>query len=90
MEVSATPYTDDDINALALPYPTVYESTSTGMIEWKNRVSGELYDFYDYTYSYTDKDGVERSGSGEGSYPSFFIQNIVAGQAVNVIMLYSA
>jgi hypothetical protein len=87
VEIAATPYTDDDINALALPYPNIYESTSSGMIEWKNSVSGELYDFYSYEYSYTDKDGDTRGGSGTGSFPSFFVQNIVAGQTVDVTMI---
>jgi hypothetical protein len=87
VEIAATPYISDDVNALALPSPTIYESTSSGMIEWKNSVSGALFDFYGYTYSYTDKDGNVQNGSGEGSYPSFVIQNIVAGQTVDVTMI---
>jgi hypothetical protein len=86
VEIAATPYTIEDTRALALPFPTVYESTSSGMIEWKNDVSGEMFDFYSYTYSYTDKDGKLRNGSGEGSYPSFFIDNILAGQEIDVTM----
>jgi hypothetical protein len=86
VEIAATPYTIDDINALALPAPSVYESVSSGMLEWKNSVSGELFDFLGYEYSYTDKDDNKRNGSGTGDYPSFLIQNITAGQPVNITM----
>jgi hypothetical protein len=84
VEIALTPYTSDDLSALALPAPTFTESNTMALVEWKNRVSGDLFDFFSYTYSYTDRSGTLRTGSGDGDLPSFFIENVAWGQPVVV------
>jgi hypothetical protein len=85
-EISLTPYTSVDMNALALPSPVIIQSTTIALVEWRNSISGDLFDFLSYTYSYTDKDGNQKSGSFQGDIPSFFIENVNRGEPVTVTM----
>jgi hypothetical protein len=83
-EIALTPYTDADKNSLSLPAPSVLSSTTSAQVEWKTNLSSDMYDIFGYSYSYTDKDGNRRDGSGEGDVPSFFIENVDPGEPVSV------
>jgi hypothetical protein len=85
-EIGLTPYTSVDKDALALPSPVVFQSTTIALVEWRNSISGDLFDFLSFTYSYTDKDGNQKSGSAQGDLPSFFIENVNRGEPVTVTM----
>jgi hypothetical protein len=84
VEIAMTPYTSADRDALALPTPDVIQSTSSALVEWKSRLSSDLYDVYAYSYEYTDRSGDLRRGSGEGDAVSFFVENIVSNTPVPV------
>ncbi|MDR1896154.1 MAG: DUF4998 domain-containing protein [Prevotellaceae bacterium] len=86
-EIALTPYTADDESALALPSPLFIESTTMALVEWRNSVSNELFDFLSYEYSYKDKNGNTKSGSGVGDLPSFFIEDVEWGKVVQVTMV---
>jgi len=76
MEIAMTPYTDSDLDALSLSTPDVIQSTTSALLEWKSRLSSDLYDVYGYSYAYTDKNGDPGGGSGEGDAVSFFVENV--------------
>jgi hypothetical protein len=84
IEVSATPFTSNDRDALGLPVPVFLESTTVALVEWKNPISSDLFDMLSYTYTYADKNDAKRSGSGDGDFPSFFIENVKWGEPVTV------
>jgi hypothetical protein len=77
MEIALTPYTESDKDALSLSTPDVIQSTTSALVEWKSRLSSELYDVYAYSYAYADKDGDSIVGSGEGDAVSFFVENVL-------------
>jgi len=70
------PYTEENLNALELVVPMMIESTSAVVIEWKEPISAHTHTVFDYSYAYTDKDGMAHSGIGTGDVPSFFVENI--------------
>lgn len=84
LTIALTPFTSVDRDALAISTPVFLESTTVALVEWKNPISNDLYDMLSYTYSYYDRDSVQRSGSGENDFPSFFIENVKWGAPVTV------
>jgi hypothetical protein len=84
VEVSASPYTQSDLDALLLPDPTVNASTTAAQVEWKTNLSSRVYDVLNWSYSYTDRDGNVYEGSGEGDQPSFFVRNVTPGTPATV------
>jgi hypothetical protein len=76
VEIAMTPYTSADRDALALSTPDVIQSTTSALVEWKSRLSSDLYDVYAYTYEYTDKNGNISRGGGEGDAVSFFVEDV--------------
>jgi hypothetical protein len=75
-EVAVTPFTSEDVSALALTPPSIIESTTTVNVEWRNPIESELYKFARYSYEYTDRNGQIQGGSGDGNMPNFFVENI--------------
>ncbi|MDR0386093.1 MAG: DUF4998 domain-containing protein [Prevotellaceae bacterium] len=75
-EITMTPYTAADRDALALSAPDVIQSTSSALVEWKSRLSSDLYDVYAYSYEYRDRNGDLRRGGGEGDAVSFFVEDV--------------
>lgn len=86
VEVSVTPFTRDNMEALSVIKPYVLESDGFAKVEWKNPVSNELVEIKSYSYEYTDRDGNVMSGDGNGDLPSFMVENILAETDVPVIM----
>jgi hypothetical protein len=74
--IDLTPYTSVDRDGLNLPAPNMVQSTSSVNVQWASPLSSDLYDMYGYSYSYTDRSGTVRTGSGDGDDPSFVVQNI--------------
>jgi hypothetical protein len=84
VEVSASPYTQSDLDALVLPDPSIYASTTAAQVEWKTSISSRVYDVLNWSYSYTDRDGNVYDGSGEGDMPVFFVRNVTPGTPATV------
>jgi hypothetical protein len=84
VEIAMTPYTAADRDALALSTPDVIQSTSSALVEWKSRLSSDLYNVYAYSYEYVDRNGDIRRGGGEGDAVSFFVENVVRDTPVPV------
>jgi hypothetical protein len=84
VEIAMTPYTASDRDALGLSTPDVIQSTSSALVEWKSRLSSDLYDVYAYSYEYADRNGDIYSGSGEGDAVSFFVENVSPNTPVPV------
>ena len=84
LEIAVTPYTEADLQKLALTPPRLTESTSSALLEWQDHLSSAYYTMYDYTYEYLDKDNVSHMGEGNSDLPSFFVENVQQGQSVIV------
>jgi hypothetical protein len=84
IEAALTPFTADDVATLSLTPPSVVESTTAAVIEWRNPIQSDMYSFYRYSYEYTDRDGDTHSGGDNGNLPSFFVENINKGTDVPV------
>lgn len=80
------PYTKENVEALELVYPTIIESTSAALMEWKDHISAITHTVFRYNYNYTDKDGLARTGGDNGDLPSFLIENVDKGKDVPVTM----
>jgi hypothetical protein len=83
-EIALTPYTEYDKNALSLPTPVYLESTTVGLVEWKNPISNDSYDLLEYSYSYVNMFGDSITGSSKGDLPSFFIEDVTWGELLTV------
>jgi hypothetical protein len=87
LEISLTPYTSQDRDALGLTPPLTIESTSSVLVEWRSRLSSAtVFNFYSYRYSYRDRDNSVHGGEGEGDLPSFFVENIRKGEITSISM----
>jgi hypothetical protein len=84
VEIAMTPYTAADKDALGLYTPDIIQSTTSALVEWRSRLSSNLYNVYAYSYEYTDKTGNISSGGGEGDAVSFFVENIAPNTPVPV------
>jgi hypothetical protein len=84
MEIAMTPYTEADRDALALSTPDVIQSTTSALVEWKSRLSSDLYDVYAYTYEYLDINGDTCRGGGKGDAVSFFVENVAREKPIPV------
>ena len=73
------PYTKENLDALELLPPTVIESSSAALVEWREGISGYTHKVFSYTWRYTDKDLIERTGEENGDMPSFFVENVTKG-----------
>jgi hypothetical protein len=82
----AKPYTRSNLEGLSIVPPSIYGSSSAALLEWKDKITTRLFELLHYTYEYTDRDGVVHTGEGEGDPPSFFVENILTGQEIPVMM----
>lgn len=80
------PYTKENLDALGLVSPSIIESTSSALVEWKDRISAKTHTVLEYAYSYNDKDGAEHTGDGEGDTPSFFVENVEKAKDIPIGM----
>jgi hypothetical protein len=76
VEIAMTPYTAADRDALGLSTPDIIQSTTSGLVEWRSRLSSDLYDVYAYSYKYVDMNGDTCRGGGNSDAVSFFVENI--------------
>jgi hypothetical protein len=84
VEVSESPYTQADLDLLALPEPSVAASTSSAKVQWKTGLSSRLYDVLNWSYAYKDRNGNTVSGGDETDNPEFFVENVEHGESVSV------
>jgi hypothetical protein len=84
VEIALTPYTAPDLAALSLSTPDVIQSTTSALVEWKSRLSSDLYDVYAYSYAYADKNRDTVKGGGEGDAVSFFVENVLRDVSVPI------
>jgi hypothetical protein len=84
VEIALTPYTAPDRDALSLSAPDVIQSTTSALVEWKSRLSSDLYDVYAYSYAYADKNRDTIKGGGEGDAVSFFVEDILRDTPIPV------
>jgi hypothetical protein len=82
----ARPYTRSNLEGLSIVPPNVLGSSSAALLEWKDKITTRLFELLHYTYQYTDKDGVVHTGEGDSDPPSFFIENVLTGQEIPIIM----
>ena len=82
--VDVRPYTAENLQALQLMPPTVIESTSAALLEWKNPLSVNTHRVYRYEWQYADRDNFKQTGGGKGDVPSFFVENVVKNTEVPV------
>jgi hypothetical protein len=80
------PYTRSNLEGLSIVPPNIFGSSSAALLEWKDKITTRLFELLHYTYKYTDKDGVVHAGEGENDPPSFFVENVLTGQEIPVIM----
>ena len=80
------PYTKENLDVLELVVPTVIESNTAAMIEWKSSISAHTHTMYRYSYAYTDKDGKEHTGNGNGDVPSLFVENVEKEKEIPVAL----
>jgi hypothetical protein len=86
LTAEAKPYTRSNLEGLSIVPPSIFGSSSAALLEWKDKITTRLFELLHYTYQYTDKDGVIHSGEGDSDPPSFFIENVMAGQEIPVKM----
>ena len=79
LTAEARPFTKENLDALELVPPVIVESSTAALVEWRDRISTKIYTVYDYSYQYTDKDGVIHSGGEKGDLPSVLVENIQKG-----------
>ena len=85
-ETEVVPYTKENLDALELLPPSILESTSAALVEWRDRISALTHTVYRHSYSYFDKDGTQRTGSEKGDMPSFFVENVEKGINIPIAM----
>lgn len=86
-EIALIPFTESDIDALAINSPRVMMSPSAAAVDWPNGLSSVLFNYQGLSYSYTDRDGVVREGE-RGQDSRFFIANLASGEPVTVNVRY--
>ena len=86
VEISLVPYTRADFSTLDLLPPSVTESESGAVVEWKSALSSYIFDFCSYTYQYTDKFNQTHTGGGESNKPQIPLENVNKGEAVTLTM----
>jgi hypothetical protein len=77
---TAVPYMETDAASLDVPPPRVQSSTSVAVVEWPNGLSSTLLDFYELSFSYTDKSGVQHNVASTSSM--FRIENLAPGPKI--------
>jgi hypothetical protein len=87
VEVATVPYTIDDLNALNVPIPRIISTPRTATIDWPSGLSSLLFDYYDLSYSYTDKTGLLIAGQC-GADAQIVVENQEPGANVNVLVKY--
>jgi len=84
LKTDVKPYTVENRDALSIIAPTITEYVSSALIEWENPISAKTLTVLSYAYRYTDRDGTERTGNGDGDKPSIHVENIEKGKNVPV------
>jgi hypothetical protein len=87
LEVTLTPYTSVDREALGVPNPNIAASSSSAVIEWAGGLTSAIMEYKGLSFSYTNKDGEKKTGT-KWNRPEFFIYNLEAGQEVTVDVRY--
>ena len=86
IETEVKPYTAENRDALDLLAPKIIGSTSAALVEWNDRLSVPTHTVYSYLWGYTDRDGVQHTGGGEGDMPSFLVENVEKGKDLPVVL----
>ncbi|MBY5958383.1 DUF4998 domain-containing protein [Membranicola marinus] len=86
-EIALIPFTQEGLNNLVVSPPRILASPSAAVVEWPSGISSVLMEYESLKYSYTDKEGVERSGGIDGN-PRFFVGNVTPGQPITINMAY--
>ncbi len=86
-EIALIPYTQSELSTIAVQSPRVLASPTTAVLDWTDNLSSILLDYTSLSFSYTDNQGVVRSGT-RGLSPRIFAGNLAAGQKVNVDVKY--
>jgi hypothetical protein len=86
-EIALIPFTEVDLNALAINSPRTLLSPTAAVVDWPNGLSSVLLDYYGLSFKYTDKDGTVREGERAGD-PRFFVSNLSPGEAATIEVAY--
>ncbi|HMR19746.1 MAG TPA: DUF4998 domain-containing protein, partial [Sphingobacterium sp.] len=86
-EIALIPYTQSELSTIAVQSPRVLASPSTAILDWTERMSSILLDYYELSYSYIDNTGVKREGDRKES-PRIFAGNLNPGQQVTIDVNY--
>ena len=86
VEISLIPYTQADLNSLDLLPPSISESETGVVVAWRNSLSSNLFEFYSYTYQYTDKDNKTHTGEGMSDEPVIPLENVNKGEPIMLSM----
>ena len=86
LTAQARPYTAENRDALELVSPSIIESTSAVLLEWKEPISAHTHTVYRHAYSYTDRSGAVHTGNANGDVPSFLVENIERGKDISITL----
>lgn len=86
-EIALIPYTETDLQSLAVSSPKIMASPNAAVIEWPNGLSSTLLEYQSLSYEYTDKDNEVKKGTREEN-PRFVIANLSPSQEVTVNVTY--
>lgn len=86
-EIALIPFTQVGLSNLVVTPPRKLASPSAAVVQWPSGISSVLMKYQSLKYSYTDKDGVARSGEVEDN-PRFFVGNATPGQPITIDVEY--
>jgi hypothetical protein len=79
VETALIPYTEDDKNNLTIPSPRIAYQPGEASVSWNSNLNSVVLNYYELSFSYTDKSGASRTGTRTGQTPSFTADNLASG-----------
>jgi hypothetical protein len=86
-ETALIPFTEEDVNTLAINAPRTLLSPTAAVIDWPSGLSSVLLDYCALSFKYTDKDGAVRQGE-RAADPRFFVANLSPGTEASIEVTY--
>lgn len=90
-EIALIPFTSSDLDNVVVTNPRIQTSPTSAIVEWPNGLNSILMNYHSLSYSYTDKDGVVRSGESteaDGGNPRLFLGNLESGTTAQLKITY--
>ena len=87
-EIAVIPFTEADVNNIAIASPRVLTSPNAAVIDWTNQLSTILLDYKSLEYEYEDQDGADFMGT-RGENPRIFAANLTPGESFDIELRYN-